>query len=306
MKSLKPNRAGRIWLLVLLAILALLWSCGGSGGSPPSQLSRFPDDLNDPNVKATGIYPDGWTGETGSVVLQQPGGEQVLTIRGMVPGVGNADFHTAIELRVDNNSVGRQSVGLGDFRISAAVPPGAGKRHVVVTFSSLQQLAGGDGRKVGARLQFIGFEPAKRAAATVSSDIVRGSGMQLGTGWGVIETFRNETFRWVENDAQIRIIMVQAETAVLSVIVEPGPGVGGRAFLLKVLDGSGRQVDAAPVARRGVVKLFVPIQAGQPNEFRLHVDGGGKPTPHDPRILNFRIFEVRAEPWNGDGHGDAK
>src|SRR5437870_204446 len=193
MRTPRPNRAGWIRFLLPLASVTFLCSCGGSGGSLPSQLSRFPADLSDPKVEATGIYPDGWTGETGSVVLQQPGGEQMLTIRGMVPGVGNADFRTAIELRVDNHSVGTQSVGLGDFRISKAVPAGAGKRRVVATFSSLQQLPGGDGRNVGARLQFIGFEPAKSAPATVSSDIVRGSGLQLGTGWGVLETFRKDT-----------------------------------------------------------------------------------------------------------------
>jgi hypothetical protein len=136
---------------------------------------------------------------------------------------------------------------------------------------------------VSRRIQRLQFEPAKSAAATVSSDIVRGSGVQLGTGWACWRRSARRLFRWVENDAQIRITAVQPEDVAVSLIVEPGPGVGGRVFLMKVLDGSGRQVGAAQVERRGAVKLFVQIKAGQPNEFRLHVDGGGKPAPNDPR-----------------------
>ena len=39
------------------------------------------------------------------------------------------------------------------------------------------------------------------------------------------------------------------------------------------------------------------LEAGKPAEFRLHVDGGGKSAPNDPRILNFRVFRLEAEPW---------
>jgi hypothetical protein len=44
------------------------------------------------------------------------------------------------------------------------------------------------------------------------------------------------------------------------------------------------------------VKLFVPVVSDKPNEFRLHADGGGKPAKNDPRILNFRVFEVGVDP----------
>src|SRR5205085_12575952 len=85
----------------------------------------------------------------------------------------------------------------------------------------------------------------------------------------------------------------------LSIVVEPGPGVGQKGFLLKVFDPSGKQVAASQVQRRSMVKLFVPVSPGKPSEFRLHVDGGGKPAPNDPRILNFRVFQITAESWPG-------
>jgi hypothetical protein len=128
----------------------------------------------------------------------------------------------------------------------------------------------------------------------LSGDIVRGVGVELGNGWGVVETFRGETFRWVDNDAHIRVTGSQSGDAALLLVVEPGPGVSGKPFLLKALDDSGRQVAAVRVARRGTVQLFVPVGDGKPSEFRLHVDDGGKAAPHDPRILNFRVFEIRA------------
>jgi hypothetical protein len=294
MKAQNLSQSGRSRRCLSIVILAFLPACDrGSGGRELSQLTRISEEIGDPKLEAGGIYADGWAGETCSVVLRQPSGPQVLTIRGMIPQVGDRDFHTEIELRVDEKSVGRQILAVGDFRVSAPVAAGSGKRRIVATFSASQQLPGEDGRKVGARLQFLGFESANRTSAT---DIVRGPGVELGRGWGVVETFRGEMFRWVDNDAQIRLTASQAGEAAFSLVVEPGPGVGGKPFLLKALDESGRQVAAVRVEGRGTVKLFVPVEAGKPNEFRLHADGGGRPAKNDPRILNFRVLEIGLEP----------
>jgi hypothetical protein len=234
-------------------------------------------------------------------MLQQPAGEQLFTIRGTVPRIDQPDFQTQVELRVDNQTVATKTVGLGDFRISVPAPRGAVKRHVAVQFSASQQLPGGDGRLVGARLQFLGFEPAKSGAPNATSDIVRGNGIELGAKWGPLETFRNETFRWVENDAQIRIVTAKSGDVALSMVVASGPGIGSRAFVLKVLDESGRQVSAAQVGNKGRVTFFLPVEMGKPNGFRLHLDGGGKPAPNDPRILNFRVFQIEAASWQSEG-----
>jgi hypothetical protein len=276
--------------ILLTALLLSLTSCGVP--SDASRLSRFPSDLTDPKREASGIYQDAWVEETGSATLQQPSGDQMLTIRGMVPNLGNMNFQTTVQLFVNNIGVGTKTVGPGEFQFSAPVPNGPENRRITITFSPVQQLPGGDGRMVGARLQFLGFEPASRKA--LGSDIIRGTGVELGSGWGVVETFRGETFRWVDNDARIRVTGTQAGDVALLLVVEPGPGVGFKAFLLRALDESGRQAAAVRVERRGTVQLFVPVEAGKPNEFRLHVDGGGKPSPNDRRILNFRVFEIRA------------
>jgi hypothetical protein len=220
----------------------------------------------------------------------------------MIPKIGDGVFHTNIELQVDGKTVLRQPVGTGDFRLSAPVAAGTGKRRIQISFSSTQQLPREDGRQVGGLLQFVRFEaPAAGAAPAAStvSDIVSGSGAELGAGWGVLETFNNETFRWVENDAHILVPPVSSGGVELSLVLEPGPGVGTGPLLLKVLDASGKQVADARVAGRGPLKMLVPIESGKPGDFRLHVDGGGKPAPNEARILNFRVFRLTVEPRPG-------
>jgi len=294
MPFLHSQRMARANSTAAGAIFVVLVSCGHPSGTAPSQLDHFPSDLSNPQVDASGIYADGWIAGTASANLQQPGGDQAASIRGTIPKIGDPAFKTDVTLLVDDREVGRWSVGLGDFQLSAPVKNQPGKRRVTVAFSASQQLPAGDGRTVGAQLKFLGFEPAKSTGSPV--DIVQGPNLQLGSGWGPIEIFHREHFRWVENDAQILITPQKTGDLEVSMEVEAGPGVGGQC-LLKALDVSGRQVAAVLVEGRKAVKLFIPVETGKPNEFKLHVDGGGRRIQNDPRILNFRIFQVAAEPW---------
>jgi hypothetical protein len=291
-------RTGPRTTVITLSILgiAFLSNCGASGGAP-IHLSRFPEDLSDSRVQASGVYSDGWIADSASVHLQQPNGKAMLSIQGTVPRIADASFHTEARLLVDDKEVGRRTVGIGDFNISVPVSSAPGERLVGVEFSAAQELPAGDGRQVGARLKFLGFEPGSGAASVTSSDVVRGSNIQLGNGWGVLETFHNQTFRWVDNDAQVSVTADQPVEMGVSLLAEPGPGVAGKPFLLKVLDSSGRQIGAVPVRGRELVKFYIPVEAGKAAEFRLHVDGGGRPAPNDPRTLNFRVFRLEAEAW---------
>jgi hypothetical protein len=293
MPFLHSSRTARAHTTAAGAIFILLVSCGHPGGTTPSQLDHFPSDLSNPQVDASGIYPDGWIADTASANLQQPGGDQVLSIRGTIPKIGDPAFKTEMTLLVDGAEVGRWPVGLGDFKLSAPVEDQPGKRRVSVAFSESQLLPAGDGRMVGAQLKFLGFEPVK---STDSVDVVKGTNLQLGSGWGPIEVFHGQHFRWVENDAHILITPQKTGDLELSMEAEAGPGVGGQC-LLKVLDAAGRQVAAVLVEGKKAGKLFLPVETGKPNEFKLHVDGGGRRIPNDPRILNFRVFQVAAEPW---------
>ena len=59
-----------------------------------------------------------------------------------------------------------------------------------------------------------------------------------------------------------------------------------KAVVLRVLDSSGRQVDAAEVGKHSTVDIFLPVQTGPDNDFRLHLDGS-----HGPA---FRVYRIEA------------
>jgi len=281
---------------IAVALIGLLAASCGRSPYPPSSISRFPADLANRELKPAGVFEDGWISPTASVDLFEPTGKQLLAIRGMVPKIGGGDYQTSVEIRVDGQVVATRTLGIGDFALKARVPAQSGKHRIDLVFDKPQQLPGGDGRAIGARLSFVGFEPAGEARAAATDIVEPGAGIQLGSGWGVFESYQGETFRWVENDAQILVAVTHTGMRRLDVTLASGPGLEGRDFVLQVRDPSGRQVAAVGVRGRQTVEVILPVDAVQHNDFRLHVDGGGKPTPgKDARILNFRVFRIDAD-----------
>ena len=136
------------------------------------------------------------------------------------------------------------------------------------------------------------FLAALIAASPARADIV-GPGIVLGQGWYAYETYQGAHFRWVDDDARFTIPAPKRRLAYVMIRAEGGPGLGTTTFPLRVLDASGRQVDAVQVtATQPQQLLILPVRPGVANTFRLHVDGGGKHVGKDPRILNFRVFRI--------------
>jgi hypothetical protein len=132
--------------------------------APPSRLERFDTDLRNPLLKASGMYGDGWVGAAASLQLAQPGDADEITIRGMVPQIGQATaepFRAELVVVIDGKEAVRQSVSPGPLEMRVAMPAAAtdldGARKVELRFSAAQTLPPPDGRSVGARLSFIGF-----------------------------------------------------------------------------------------------------------------------------------------------------
>jgi hypothetical protein len=118
------------------------------------------------------------------------------------------------------------------------------------------------------------------------------SGISLGEGWYPLEAGPSdpERFRWVLNDAEIRLGPLQAESSLI-LDVEPGPGVGFLPFPLRVTGAAGEILqETAVLHRQGVRVKLQP--AAQASLIRLQVPGGGLEVAQDPRILNFRVFSL--------------
>ena len=152
----------------------------------------------------------------------------------------------------------------------------------------------GGGQKIGSDPRILNFRVFKiyssAHGANVGGDITEGIGLQIGKGWYPVESFTGGTFRWVNNDAEFTVASGRTH---LAMELQPGPGVDFKNMVIKILDASGRQVQAAEVNGRQTVKLFLAVVKGKDATYRLHLDGGGKKIPTDPRILNFRVFKLK-------------
>jgi hypothetical protein len=140
----------------------------------------------------------------------------------------------------------------------------------------------------------LNFRVFKIAVSRMSSDVLpSGSGYKLGRGWYPLETFNGESFRWVNNDAAIEA-SASAKRA-LRLEIEPGPGVDMKPFSLQVLDQAGAPLDTFEVKTRQHVEIAVPEDIAFPTTLRLHVEGGGKMSSGDSRIMNFRVHEYNPD-----------
>lgn len=134
-------------------------------------------------------------------------------------------------------------------------------------------------------------------ASACPKDVLRdGSPLKLGAGWYAGETNGGESFRWVNNDAEIVLTKSTARPFKLEADVEPGPGLAGAPLILTLTDSSGHPVGkTAPVAAREVVSF--PLHAATAKtRYRLRVASPDKRVPGDARILNFRVFDIHAVP----------
>lgn len=134
------------------------------------------------------------------------------------------------------------------------------------------------------------------APAAIRTDILPDShDIALGDGWYPLERESARAFRWVENDAVINVAALRTLKHTLHVRVAPGPGVGQLPFELsaRVLDGP--ELGKVIVASEHVASFTLPAESPRIFSIVLHAAGGGKPNPNDPRMLNFRVFDIAVE-----------
>jgi RNase P/RNase MRP subunit p29 len=123
-----------------------------------------------------------------------------------------------------------------------------------------------------------------------------GSPLQLGANWYPYETFNGESFRWVDNNAQIKLTAAQSKPFIIEAEVEPGPSLGGAPLQISLRDASGKTLSrASPVKGRAYIELRAPAERAN-TLLTLAVKSKNVRVAREKRTLNFRVFGLKVKP----------
>ncbi len=122
--------------------------------------------------------------------------------------------------------------------------------------------------------------------------------ISLGTGWYPYETFNGESFRWVGREAQIILDSLESSDHTLTLNLEPGPGCGGAPLNLKV-SYKDQMLYRYQVFGRESLTLKLPDDVSafphRQTVLRLSAETPNVTIDSDPRVLDFRVFNIRLE-----------
>ena len=230
-------------------------------------------------AKYTGMYEDGWTFSNVMFELKQPLQPADLVVSGVVPQLADKKFLTELTVKLDGREAHKVKLAPGGFELRFPCFPGVAQRKIELKFSKTQTLSPEDKRMVGVLLNQVGFE-------SPPSDIyLVPNGVELGANWYPAEKWAGETFRWVNNDAEVRL----TGSGQLRLVAEPGPGLNSQPFELQALGADGKLLTSVKIVDRNPVALNLPHGV---NKATLHVEGGGQATLGEERVLNFRVFQL--------------
>ena len=97
----------------------------------------------------------------------------------------------------------------------------------------------------------------------------------LGKGWYLFETFGGQSFRWVDNNAEIVVKNPRTNVKDVALELEAGPSLGTKKFTLQIVE-NGKVLSSIPISGHAHVVAAAPVRPGTPTTFALHVNGGGK------------------------------
>ncbi len=283
-----------------------------AGSAPPTASAPAADakngDIVAPSTAVTlgrGWYPYEtyrgqhfrWVSNDAQFVVREPTATPVHLAFDVEPGPGLAAGVTMFTLLVnarDGSTLARISVkGRQNAIVSLPVQPGKD--------SSFSLHVAGGGRHVAKDPRVLNFRVFRIATAKGNqvapggADIVSDPDVALGKNWYPLEHFGGETFRWVDNDAQVVVTSQSARTRRLKIVAAAGPSIVSPAnFSLQLRDKDGRPIQIGKIKARGTVYLELPLAVGS-NTFALHADSTGRKAPNDPRVLDFRVFALSVQ-----------
>jgi hypothetical protein len=227
-----------------------------------------------------------WIDNDAEIVLHGAAGEARVAIACEGgPSLGQRSFALRV-LDASHRQVDHVLCDGAGRRTEMLLPAGAGASRYVL------HVDGGGKRVPNERriLNFRVFSIDDERGGGASADVVdaRG-GVRLGEGWYPVERYKGQTFRWMQNDGRVFVAVDGAAHATLRMLMEVGPSIGAGQAVVTVRDARGRTLSRATLAGRGVVTVPLQLQPGE-NELVVATAGANKHVPHDPRILNLRLF----------------
>jgi len=205
----------------------------------PAAIRSIPAGLADPGLEYSGIYEDGWVGQTSYARLAGgPAGH--LVIRALV-----LPRPTGQRLRVLVNGRTLKSLNVkpGSMDLDVALPAAAGPRTVELRWAGVTRLAAADRRSAAANLTFLGVVEPPLAVRSVPADLANPGLVYSGI-------FRDG---WLGKDAHIVLGGGGAGTLTLRAMV-----LAGRQQLELIVNG---RTVAVRAVKAGELELHVSIPA---------------------------------------------
>jgi hypothetical protein len=233
-----------------------------------------------------------WVSNDARLVVRHPAGSTAHLELDVEPGpgLGQGVTHFDLFVRAANGNVVARVPVAGKQAVDLNLPVQPGKD---ATFTL--HVAGG-GRHIAGDPRVLDFRVFRIATATGTTpegpDISSDPNLVLGDNWYPLEHFGGETFRWVDNDAQLIVNSDRAQTRRLKIVAAAGPSIKSPGnFMLALRDKKSETLQAGKIKARGTLYFSLPLAAGS-NTFALHADSTGKKAPNDPRVLDFRVFSL--------------
>lgn len=118
--------------------------------------------------------------------------------------------------------------------------------------------------------------------------------ISLGQNWGAFEKFGGESFRWVNNGAEVRLNDVEAE-GTLVMEAELGPSAG-HAIKILISTRNGKEMGMCELDGRKFCNVPLKFDTAGNQQLFIKSDGEGQHIDSDPRVLNFRVFSIGWQP----------
>ncbi len=134
----------------------------------PQQLRNFPADLSNRDLEYSGIYEDGWVGESILAVLDQPRDCPMLAVSFAVPAISGTGASSVARVVLDGEEIAKRTYVPGKVQIDIPVPAVSGKHRVEIQFDRAVRLPSPDNRPASAQLLFVGFNGTAATAPPAS------------------------------------------------------------------------------------------------------------------------------------------